>query len=122
MSSNDVAKLSTHVLDTVNGGPAQGMLVTLSIIGEDGQRKQLKSDRTNHDGRLNEQLLSGDELKTGLYELEFHVDEYYRKLEAKLAEPPFLTVVPIRVSLIAGQKYHVPLLCTPWSYSTYRGS
>ena len=98
------------------------MLVTLSIIGEDGQRKQLKSDRTNHDGRLNEQLLSGDELKTGLYELEFHVDEYYRKLEAKLAEPPFLTVVPIRVSLIAGQKYHVPLLCTPWSYSTYRGS
>ena len=120
--STDEAKLTTHVLDTAHGKPAKDMRVALYWFEADCCRILLKEARTNADGRLPEPLLTGAALITGSYELEFHVAEYFQGLGLDLPEPPFLSVVPIRVGLKAGEKYHVPLLVSPWSFSTYRGS
>lgn len=110
-----MSKLSTHVLDLTQGKPAAGMLVELFWVGEDGAVK-LREATTNADGRTDAPLLSGDELETAVYELVFHVGDYFRD------EAGFLDTVPIRFRAGAGGSYHVPLLCTPWAYSTYRGS
>ncbi len=112
------AKLSTHVLDTAHGRPAGGMQIELwSLAG--GQAKLLKSVRTNAEGRTDRPLLSGDELKAGPYELVFFVGDYFQS-----AGPVrFLDQVPVRFGIAdAGASHHVPLLCSPWAYSTYRGS
>lgn len=107
------ARLSTHVLDLTSGRPAAGMTVHLrnAASGE-----HLKTVVTNHDGRTDSPLLVGDEMRAGEYELLFDVGGYF-------GEAPFLDQVPIRFRISdPSAAYHVPLLCTPWAYSTYRGS
>jgi hydroxyisourate hydrolase len=119
------AKLSTHVLDTASGRPAAGMLVELFEVTAKGDTTLLKSMRTNEDGRNGDgPLLAEAEMRVGQFELRFHVGEYFKRLGSVSAEGVlFLDVVPIRFGIPdASQGYHVPLLCTPWSYSTYRGS
>ncbi len=109
------AKLSTHVLDTAKGQPAAGMKIEL-WLREGGQRILLKSATTNADGRTDEPLLKADEIKRGEFELIFFVGDYF-------GEKPFLDRVPIHFTINdPGAAYHVPLLCSPWAYSTYRGS
>ena len=109
-----MAKLTTHVLDTTRGQPAAGMKIELLKNGA-----LLKSITTNADGRGDAPLLEGDALVTGAYELRFHVAEYFR---AQGIDSPFLDIVPVCFRMEAGGSYHVPLVCSPWAYSTYRGS
>ena len=117
-----MGRLTTHVLDTSSGTPAAGMAVELSVL-EGARWKPLKSLRTNADGRTDAPLLEGGALQQGQYRLVFHVADYYRAQGLALPEPPFLDRVPLRFGIAdAAASYHVPLLCTPWSYSTYRGS
>ena len=108
-----MSTLSTHVLDTARGRPAAGMKIEL-WLRESGEL--LKTVTTNGDGRTDEPMLAGDEMKAGAYELVFHVGEYFN-------DRSFLDEVPVRFTISdPGAKYHVPLLVTPWAYSTYRGS
>lgn len=117
-----MGRLSTHVLDTVNGRPAAGIAVTLERIAADGSREQVAQAVTNADGRTDAPLLSGT-LTPGSYELSFAIGTYFRSLGAALPEPAFLDVVPLRFGIAEPEgHYHVPLLASPWSYSTYRGS
>lgn len=117
-----MGKLTTHVLDTANGRPAAGMALELSIL-EDGSWRKLDSLRTNADGRTDRPLLEGAALRKGRYRLVFDVAAYFRGLGAQLPEPPFLERVPLRFGIAdPAANFHVPLLCSPWSYSTYRGS
>ncbi len=113
--------LTTHVLDTANGKPAAGMSVDLfAVHGEN--RTPLKSMQTNADGRTDGPLLLPDEFAVGLYEIVFDVAGYFAR-DTGLPDPPFLGRVPIRFGIADPEAhYHVPLLVSPWSYSTYRGS
>lgn len=118
-----MGRLTTHVLDTATGVPASGMQVDLFRL-EGAERILLKIVQTNADGRLEGPLLEGFELTTGMYELEFHVGHYFAAMGAVTGpDPRFLEVVPVRfgVSDTDGH-YHVPLLVSPFGYSTYRGS
>lgn len=115
-----MAKLTTHVLDTARGQPGAGIRVKLFSLA--GGRHLVASTVTNADGRTDQPLLEGDTWRAGKYELEFLVSEYFAESGLPLADPPFLGEVIVRVSLAEGQSYHVPLLVSPWSYSTYRGS
>jgi 5-hydroxyisourate hydrolase len=117
-----MGKLTTHVLDTMNGCPAAGMRVRLySLAG--GPAVLLKDIELNHDGRADAPLLEGDALRAGAYRLLFDVAPYFRSRGAALSEPPFLDAVPLDFGLAdADAHYHVPLLASPWAYSTYRGS
>ena len=112
--------LTTHILDTANGRPATGVDIRLYELGD--ERKLLASAATNSDGRTDSALLDDAVMRTGSYELEFDIGDYFEPEGQRLDQPPFLGTVVIRVALIAGQHYHVPLLVSPWSYSTYRGS
>ena len=117
-----MGRLSTHVLDTASGRPAAGMRLEFAVM-DGGHWKTLKTLNTNADGRTDEPLLAGDAMRKGEYRLLFHVGGYFRRTGTVLPEPPFLDLVPIRFNVFdAEQHYHVPLLCSPWSYSTYRGS
>jgi len=117
-------RLTTHVLDTARGRPAAGMMFELARIDEDGDRQVLKTVRTNSDGRTDAPLLAEDEVSSGVYELVFEDGEYFAgQPEVGSADPPFLGRVPIRFGIAdPSVHYHVPLLASPWSYSTYRGS
>jgi 5-hydroxyisourate hydrolase len=117
-----LAKLSTHVLDTMHGAPAAGMVLRLLHIGADGLRRLIIETRTNADGRTDGPLLQGQSIEAGDYELVFAVEKYFRSRGAADAGR-FLGEVTLtfRIDDPAGQ-YHVPLLVSPWSYSTYRGS
>lgn len=118
-----MGRLSTHVLDTARGRPAAGVPISLTWIGSDGTRHLLRQTVTNADGRTDEPLLQGLEFQAGTYELAFDVAEYFRSGGFLTAPQPFLDLVSIRVTLAeADASYHVPLLVSPWSYSTYRGS
>jgi 5-hydroxyisourate hydrolase len=115
-------RLTTHVLDTMHGRPGGGLAIDLLRHTQDGALA-LKSVRTNADGRVDGPLLAGNELTPGTYELVFHVADYFRAQGVALPRVPFLDVVPIRFGIAdPAQHYHVPLLISPWSYSTYRGS
>jgi 5-hydroxyisourate hydrolase len=117
-----MGKLSTHVLDTAAGKPAAGMALTLHRIDEDG-RHLLKTAVTNADGRTDALLLSPDEMMAGQYELTFFIEDYFKASQIARDDPPFLDDIPLRFSIAnADGNYHVPLLVTPWGYSTYRGS
>lgn len=117
-----MGRLTTHVLDTASGQPARGMRIDLHAV-TDAPVVALVSTRTNDDGRAPHALLDGEALRAGRYELHFHVADYFRGIGATLADPPFLDVVVIRFGIAdPAQHYHVPLLVSPWSYSTYRGS
>lgn len=115
-----MGRLTTHVLDTAAGIPAQGMRVDLQRIDSAAAPASFE---TNGDGRVPAPLLDGPALAAGRYELRFHVADYFRARGTALPEPPFLDVVVIRFGIAdPAQHYHVPLLVSPWSYSTYRGS
>ncbi|MDB6071809.1 MAG: 5-hydroxyisourate hydrolase [Verrucomicrobiales bacterium] len=113
-------KLTTHVLDTAHGRPAAGMTIEL-FNADTGDR--LASLITNTDGRADAPLLSGETMRPGRYELRFHAGGYFANLGLNLPDPPFLDVVPVAFGIAdAEAHYHVPLLVSPWAYSTYRGS
>ncbi len=117
-----LGRLSTHVLDTSAGGPAKGVTWVLNRI-EGSERVTIGSGFTNGDGRTDAPLLEGAAVKVGTYELVFQVADYFRGLGTKLSDPPFLDEIPLRFSIFdVDQNYHVPLLVSPYSYSTYRGS
>ncbi len=114
-----MARLSTHILDTTHGKPAAG--VRIELLDAAGSR--IAEARTNADGRTDQPLLSGETIPTGLFELRFHIGDYFRALGIALPEPPFIDIVPIRFGMAeATGHYHVPLLVSPYGYSTYRGS
>ncbi|AWI86209.1 hydroxyisourate hydrolase (plasmid) [Alloyangia pacifica] len=113
--------LTTHVLDTARGCPAEGLKIELFRI-EDGTRSLLKTLVTNDDGRTNEQILPAAEFAPGTYELVFHAGAYLDACGTPPEEPRFLDVVPIRFGMSEPAHYHVPLLLSPFGYSTYRGS
>ena len=115
------AKLSTHVLDTAHGRPAHGMQIELWSLAGD-KPSLLKTVRTNADGRTDAPLLNADEMKSGEYELVFYVGDYFAGKISNVSAIRFLNQVPIRFGISSDSSYHVPLLCSPWSYSTYRGS
>lgn len=119
-----MGRLSTHVLDITHGRPAQGVAVELHRIGPGGASELVLRTVTNTDGRTDAPLLAGDRFQPGVYELVFAAGDYFRALGTPgTAEPPFLDRVPIRFGIAeADGHYHVPLLVSPWSYSTYRGS
>ena len=115
-------RLSTHVLDNVLGKPAVGVKISFFEIGKSAIGL-LAEVITNHDGRTDAPLLSGAPLRIGTYELRFHAASYFKARGIAVADPPYLDEVPIRFSIAEPEgHYHVPLLITPWSYSTYRGS
>jgi 2-oxo-4-hydroxy-4-carboxy-5-ureidoimidazoline decarboxylase len=113
-------RLSTHVLDTVTGKPAAAVKITLHEIGASA-RSLLKETVTNADGRTDAPLIAGEPLRIGTYELSFHVGDHFKRHAEQ--GPPFLDIVPLRFGIAEAEgHYHVPLLVTPWSYTTYRGS
>ena len=117
-----MAKLTTHVLDTSHGKPAVGMKIDLGKHEREGMAI-LKSVVTNQEGRTDEPLLDGADMLVGNYELIFHVGEYFANLAGDVERPRFLDLVPVRFGISNHTaNYHVPLLCSKWSYSTYRGS
>ena len=117
-----MGRLTTHVLDTMNGCAAAGMAVALYRLN--GEKAELlKSLTLNDDGRADAPLLEGAELQPGRYRLSFEVAAYFRARAVALPEPPFLDRVPLDFGLAdTAAHYHVPLLASPWAYSTYRGS
>ena len=117
-----MGSLTTHVLDIAAGSPAHAMTIELSRVEGDSGRLVARFE-TNADGRCDGPLLSGDDMQPGIWEIAFHVAAYYRARGVTLSDPPFLDVVSVRFGIAsATQHYHVPLLVSPWSYSTYRGS
>ena len=114
-------RLSTHVLDTYAGRPAAEVAVELLELS--GEPRLIAAAVTNRDGRTEQPLIGGQPLPIGRYELRFRVGEYFARLGAPQGDPPFLDMVPVRFAVAEPEgHYHVPLLVTPWSYSTYRGS
>jgi 5-hydroxyisourate hydrolase len=117
-----MGKLTTHVLDTANGRPGAGVKVELFALAGD-TRRALKTTTTNADGRCDEPLLDGAAFAPGEYELVFHAGDYFASLGTPLPSPRFVDRVVLRFGIAdALAHYHVPLLVSPWSYSTYRGS
>ena len=115
-----MGKLTTHILDTAHGGPAAGVLVEVYKLPGP---TLLATFRTNRDGRADGPLLEGAKLVAGEYELVFHLADYFRGQGVSLPEPPFLDRIALRFGVAdPSAHYHVPLLASPWSYSTYRGS
>jgi 5-hydroxyisourate hydrolase len=117
-----MGKLTTHVLDTAHGRPGAGIALHLYRLNGD-DRDLLVTTQTNADGRCNAPLLEGAEFTRGTYEIDFAIGDYFAELGLKLPQPRFVDVVILRFGIAdADAHYHVPLLASPFSYSTYRGS
>jgi len=117
-----MAHLSTHVLDTARGIPAKGLRIELHRI-ENDTRRRVATGVTNGDGRVAKPLISGDLLDIGVYELVFHAGDYLRSAGLQASEPAFLDQIVVRFGVAEPDRnYHVPLLLSPFGYSTYRGS
>lgn len=114
------ARLTTHVLDTMHGKPARGMRIELVFVHGD-HTHHITDSFTNADGRVDQPLLDEGQFQHGEFEIRFHVGQYFERLGVEL-ETPFLNLVPIRFTISEDKHYHVPLLVSPFSYSTYRGS
>jgi len=112
-----MGRLSTHVLDTSAGQPADGVRI---VVRRDGE--VVAEARTNPDGRTDKPLLEGEAFGPGRYEITFHVGDYFRGRGVALSDPPFLDEIPLRFGAAGDAHYHVPLLVSPFGYSTYRGS
>jgi 2-oxo-4-hydroxy-4-carboxy-5-ureidoimidazoline decarboxylase len=111
------------VLDTHGGRPAAGIAIELTELSELGSSRVVTRAVTNSDGRTDQPLIGGRPLPIGRYELRFAIGNHFRSRGIASGDPPFLDIVPLRFSIAEPEgHYHVPLLCTPWSYSTYRGS
>lgn len=115
-----LGRLTTHVLDTAHGKPAHGMRIDLLMVHGDHTHHVLTA-ATNADGRVDQPLLEGERFHLGAYELIFHVGQYFERIGVEL-ETPFLDMVPVRFVMSEMAHYHVPLLVSPFGYSTYRGS
>jgi 5-hydroxyisourate hydrolase len=113
-------RLTTHVLDTMHGKPASGMRLDLLMVHGDHTHHVLTSN-TNADGRVDQPLLADDQFHLGEFELVFHVGQYFERIGIEL-EHQFLDTVPVRFRMTEAAHYHVPLLVSPYAYSTYRGS
>lgn len=113
--------LTTHVLDTARGCPAEGLKIDLFKLDSE-TRIHLKTLITNEDGRTDEQILPADQFETGTYELVFHAGDYLDACGIPPESPRFLDVIPLRFGMSEATHYHVPLLLSPFSYATYRGS
>lgn len=117
-----MARISTHVLDTSRGGPAQGIAVELHFV-KGAERRLIAATTTNADGRTDAPLASGGRLETGVYELSFHAADYFHRVGVALPHPPFFGVIVVRIGVADPEDdYHVPLLLSPFAYSTYRGT
>ena len=117
-----MGRLTTHVLDTRLGRPAEGLRLTLARIGGDGATI-IAEGTTNADGRLDAPLLAGEAFRSGVYEIVFHAGDYLRATGEPVPDPAFLDLIPIRFGIDDPEAhYHVPLLLSPYGYSTYRGS
>ncbi|WP_447957228.1 hydroxyisourate hydrolase [Vreelandella sp. EE7] len=117
-----MGRLTTHVLDTAKGQPGEGITIEVFRLSA-GSREHLGSVVTNADGRCDGPVLEGDTFSAGEYELVFHAGDYLRTRGVEAVEPRFLDVIPLRFGVAdASQHYHVPLLLSPYGYSTYRGS
>jgi len=118
-----MGRLTTHVLDTARGCPAAGMAFALHAVDAAGGRRLVTAGVTNADGHADTPLLAGETMREGIYELTFEAAAYFQAAGTPLATPPFLDHITLRFGLADAQgHYHVPLLVSPWSYSTYRGS
>ena len=115
-----MGRLTTHILDTARGRPAAGVDIRLFAVA--GERRPVAAATSNADGRTDKPLVEGDAMESGCYELEFGIGPYFAASGIDAGEPAFLDTVVIRFSVSADEHYHVPLLASPWSYSTYRGS
>jgi 2-oxo-4-hydroxy-4-carboxy-5-ureidoimidazoline decarboxylase len=116
-------QLSTHVLDTHGGHPAEGVAIELCVIEAGDAARTLKRAVTNADGRTDVPLFAGTPIPIATYELRFAVADYFARMRVPMSDPPFLGTVPIRFAVAEPEgRYHVPLSVTPWAYSTYRGS
>ena len=115
-----MGQLTTHVLDTAQGKPGNGIAVELYALQPEA--RLVKRLVTNANGRTDEPLLDAADFATGEWELRFHIADYFAAAGVPLATPPFLDTISIRFAMAADEHYHVPLLVSPWSYSTYRGS
>jgi 5-hydroxyisourate hydrolase len=117
-----MARLSTHVLDVARGVAAAGVAIELHRLDGD-RRRPIAEATTNADGRTDAPLLTGDRLQPGVYELTFHAGDYYRRGGVTLADPPFLDAIVVRFGIADPEaNCHVPLLLSPYGYSTYRGT
>ncbi|MBZ0218387.1 MAG: hydroxyisourate hydrolase [Fimbriimonadaceae bacterium] len=115
--------VTTHILDTVAGCPAAGVKIELYRLAANGDAQLVRAVKTNRDGRADKPILAPEETIIGTYELRFFIADYFAGGSAEVADPPFLDIVPIRFSIAdPAAHYHVPLLVSPWSYTTYRGS
>ena len=121
MAEGAGGRLTTHVLDTASGKPAAGLRIALYRVSGNAHRK-IKEAVTNADGRCDAPLLPGKEFQTGTYELVFFAGDYLRAGNGDLPDPLFLDQVPIRFGMAEESHYHVPLLISPYGFSTYRGS
>ncbi len=115
-----MGRLTTHVLDTARGRPGAGIKVALYAL--EPARRHVKTAVTNEDGRTDQPLLDETSFTAGTWELVFSIGDYFARADLPLADPPFLDEITIRFTISADEHYHVPLLVSPWSYSTYRGS
>ena len=113
--------LTTHVLDTARGRPAEGLEIELFRLGGEARRR-LRALVTNADGRTDERILPEEEFEPGTYELVFHAGEYLDRIGVPAEAPRFLDAIPLRFGMSQAAHYHVPLLLSPYGYSTYRGS
>lgn len=121
MAKTGEGRLTTHVLDTATGRPAAGLRIDFYDLGGGG-RTLVKTVHTNDDGRCDSPIMAGDGFRTGRYELVFHVGAYLKAGGVAIPDPAFLDEVPIRFGMSEAAHYHVPLLVSPYGYSTYRGS
>ncbi len=121
MATASAGRLTTHVLDTASGKPAAGIRIALYRLSGQSHRKILETV-TNADGRCDSPLLEGKSFQTGQYELVFFAGDYLRVAGVSLQDPAFLDQIPIRFGIAEARHYHVPLLLSPYGYSTYRGS
>jgi 5-hydroxyisourate hydrolase len=120
---DELAGLTTHVLDVTRGGPAERVRIELYELAAEGEHTLVADVSTNADGRTDAPLISARHARVGRFELVFHAGDYFRRQGVKTAEPPFLDLIPLRFAIAdPAAHYHVPLLVSPWSYSTYRGS